>query len=74
MKQWSYEPSDGVDIYLFSPAKGVRYMVTRLSDNIQAHITTGTTYKFTRPIKEEHFTSVESAKEACEQHWNSKTS
>ena len=48
---WRYHSSDGVNMWTWKPELGATYMVTQHGDNIQAHLTTGTRYKYCRTIR-----------------------
>lgn len=63
---WRYNESDGVNMWTWKPKLGVTYMVTQHGDNIQAHLTTGTRYKYCRTIGA--YATVKEAKARAEEH------
>lgn len=64
---WEHRSSDGVQMWIWRPERGVSYMVTQHADNIQAHVTTGTAHKFSTTIGS--FVSVSKAQEHCREHY-----
>lgn len=65
--KWDYHPSNGVNIWRWTPATGTAYMVTQHKDNIQSHLTTGTAHKLTRTLGA--WATVKEAKTRCQEHW-----
>lgn len=63
---WRYHESDGVNMWTWRPELGATYMVTQHGDNIQAHLTTGTRYKYCRTIGA--YATVKEAKARAEEH------
>lgn len=67
---WQYETPCGVNMWSWRVTPEVLYYVTQLKDKIEAHVSTGTRYKFTKTIGE--YATVTEAKARCVDHWQNR--
>jgi hypothetical protein len=65
---WVLSEHGGLNMWTWIPTPDVRYGVTQVKADIQAHVTTGTRYKFSKTIGS--YATVKEAKTMCEEHWH----